>query len=439
MIIIACLLHAMSLQPSDACKGKAMTAAPETIKFKRLPEKRRLNKRTIEALAAPPFLPGRDGKKPKPGQAWIYDDETPRLAICVWSTGVRTWYWIGGIKGKMMRYKLGKYPEMTPEQAKKAAGRISAKVAEDIDPRLERRRVREEVTLLGMFERFFDEHSKQHKRTWKHDEAMFDRYCGSIKSRTLSSIDTASIMALHSRIGRDHGKYSANRLVALLSKLFNFAAKVGYTGGNPCKGVQKFKEESRERFMTADELTRFFAALEDEVALFQDFFKVLLLTGARRSNVQSMEWAELQLDEATWRIPGEKFKNGKNQDVHLSAEVVQILKRRKAESKGGPWVFPGGKRNQASHLDSPKGAWKRVCTRAKLTNLRMHDLRRTLGSWQAATGASLPVIGKTLGHQNTATTAIYARLNIDPVRDAVDTAVAAMMAAANKKGDEHVQ
>jgi integrase len=98
------------------------------------------------------------------------------------------------------------------------------------------------------------------------------------------------------------------------------------------------------------------------------------------------------------------------------------------------YVFPGGKKNQAGHLVSPKTAWERLCKRAGFDNLRMHDLRRTLGSYQAAGGASLTVIGKSLGHRSTASTAVYARLNLDPVRDSVNTAVAAMLAAASKEG-----
>jgi len=414
-----------------------MKAAPETIKFKKRPEKRRLNKRTIEALKPPPAPEGA-----KPTQAWIYDQDTPRLAICVWSTGVRTWYWVGGINGRMMRYKIGKYTDVTPENARKHAIRISAQAAQGIDPRIEKRRVRDEMTLLGLFDQYLHEHAKLHKRTWRQDEVMFNCYCGSLKSRTLSSITTAAIKTLHSKVGEDHGKYTSNRILALLSTLFNFAINVNHVrlpDGNPCRGVKRFKEESRERILaTGDEFKRFFDALEDEDQLFQDFFKLLLLTGARRNNVLSMEWTELNLDAAKWTIPGEKFKNGKTQTIQLHADVIQILRRRLAESKDEPWVFPSVRRNQSGHLDSPEKAWQRVCKKAKLTDLRMHDLRRTHGSWMAMTGASLPIIGKTLGHQNQATTGIYARIaNIDPVKAAVDTAVAAMMAAAanGKKGE----
>jgi integrase len=145
-----------------------------------------------------------------------------------------------------------------------------------------------------------------------------------------------------------------------------------------------------------------------------------------------MQWAELDLDAGVWHIAGENFKNGKPQTVHLPAETVAILRRRK-DTTNGEYVFPG---RSSGHVSFIYKAWKRICKRANLQGVRPHDLRRTLGSWQAATGASLPIIGKTLGHLNQSTTTIYARLNIDPVRQAVDAAVAAMMQAAKSDDAE---
>lgn len=140
-----------------------------------------------------------------------------------------------------------------------------------------------------------------------------------------------------------------------------------------------------------------------------------------------MTWEELALDRATWTIPGAKFKNGRAMTVHLPGPALDILRRRTAESNGSPWVFPG--RRHGKHLTDPTKPWKAILAKAGLTDLRLHDLRRTMGSWQAATGASLPVIGKSLGHLNQGTTAIYARLDLAPIVEAVDKAAAAMLAA----------
>ena len=187
----------------------------------------------------------------------------------------------------------------------------------------------------------------------------------------------------------------------------------------------------------------------------RDYFLIALLTGARRANVLGMRWADVHLQRGIWSIP--ETKSGDGLAVPLVPEAIQILKRRRNDED--EWVFPG--RGKSGHLVEPKGAWRRLIRRAAviilekrdpkrlpkrqpysdeqwssivrwagLQDLRIHDLRRSLGSWQAATGASLSMIGKTLGHKNVSTTAIYARLNLDPVRGAMETATRAMFNAA---------
>ena len=162
----------------------------------------------------------------------------------------------------------------------------------------------------------------------------------------------------------------------------------------------------------------------------RDYFLLALLTGARRANVLAMRWAEVNLAEGLWRIP--RTKNGDPQNVTLSPEAVTILQiRKKTAEEDAEFVFPGT--GASGHLVEPKKGWARVLERADITDLRIHDLRRTLGSWQAKTGASLTIIGKSLNHKNMATTAIYARLDLDPVRQSVNTATTAMLEAAGLK------
>ena len=119
----------------------------------------------------------------------------------------------------------------------------------------------------------------------------------------------------------------------------------------------------------------------------------------------------------------------------MSPEAIEILQNRKL-SDNAIFVFPGS--GKSGHLEEPKKGWKRILERAGIDNLRIHDLRRTLGSWQAKTGASLPIIGKSLNHKNQNTTAIYARLDLDPVRNSVNTATNAMLVAAGLKSGKGV-
>jgi integrase len=149
-----------------------------------------------------------------------------------------------------------------------------------------------------------------------------------------------------------------------------------------------------------------------------------LLTGQRKSNMLAMRWDELNLSRAEWRIP--KTKNGEPLTVHLPPQAIDILQTRNAQSDS-EWVFPGS--GKAGHLADPKKAWKRILERAEIKDLRIHDLRRTLGSWQTALGASGFIVGKSLGHKSMQATAVYARLNLDPVRDSVNAAADAMFKA----------
>jgi integrase len=141
-----------------------------------------------------------------------------------------------------------------------------------------------------------------------------------------------------------------------------------------------------------------------------------------------MRWGELNLEQGTWKIPRTKTED--SQTVTLPLEAIEVLRARKRETSS-VFVFPGNGRT--GHLVEPKTGWKRILERAGIKDLRIHDLRRTLGSWQAITGSSLPIIGKSLNHKNASTTQIYARLNLDPVRESVQKATVAMIQAGNRK------
>ena len=139
-----------------------------------------------------------------------------------------------------------------------------------------------------------------------------------------------------------------------------------------------------------------------------------------------MRWDELNLETGVWRIP--ETKNGDSHTIPLVPQATAILKTRQAKSQS-IWVLPGTGR--FGYLNDPKKAWHRILERAQIENLRIHDLRRTLGSWQAAMGANSFIIGKTLGHKSPQSTAVYARLNLDPVRDSIEKATDSMFKSGN--------
>ena len=361
---------------------------------------------------------------PATGRTYLHDAKEAGLVLMVTAAGRRTFQLYKKHKGRPVRVTLGTWPEITVEQARKKARDAKADLDAGINPNDALRQERQEMTFAGLFNQYMERHAKPRKRTWQEDQNQFDRYLGSLANKKLSTITRKDVAALHGKIGKT-APTAANRLLALLSSVFGRAIEFGlWEGANPCIGIRRFPEQSRDRFLSADELRRFFEAMDQEPdSTTRDFFATALLTGARRANVLEMKWADLDLDAATWRIG--RTKNGSPQTVALVEPVVELLRERKRQATS-VFVFPG--KGATGHLVEPKRGWSRICKAAGIEGARIHDLRRTMGSWQAKTGASLPVIGKSLNHLNQTTTAIYARLDLDPVRSAMEKAAAAMLA-----------
>ena len=370
-------------------------------------------------------------KPPSEGRQYLYDAKTAGLAFCITATGATSFYWLKKVSGRTERIRLGGFPELSVDTVRNLATKHNAAIANGVNPADSKRKQRGELTMGELFDLYVEFHGPHKKASsLATDKATWKRYVTGWTGRKLSSIEHSDIQSLHARIGKANGKYAANRLLALLSKMFTVANVHGeWKRPNPCKGVKQFAEKSRDRFLQPEEIPRFLKAvdsLENQTAA--DAFRLMLWTGARKGNVLAMQWADIDLSSATWRIPDTKANEP--QRVHLTAEAVAILQRLKDAAKESPFVFPARTAGSVfGYLSDVTKPWKAVCDSAELPKLRMHDLRRSLGSWMAAGGASLPIIGKTLGHRNPSTTTIYARMNIDPVRAAVDSAVAAMMLA----------
>lgn len=374
---------------------------------------------------------------PPRGRTYFYDAKCRGLALCVTAAGTRTFYFYRKVNGRPLRLRLGGLHDIGVEQARKLADKHRANIAEGRDPQAARRQAREEPTLADLHRHWMEVHAKPRKRSWKEDQRKYDKWLLPWANRRLSSIHKGDVQALVSKVaqkkkpkkGRERGgKYEANRLLAFLRSMFNKADEIGFTGPNPALGVEKFQEQSRDRFLEPDELPRFFGSLAEEDATIRDFFWLCLLTGARKSNVMSMAWADVSFELALWRIP--ETKSGRVVVVPLVPQAIDVLRARRQTTNGSPWVFPADSRT--GHVVEVRKAWDRICQRAGLVDLHIHDLRRTMGSWQAGTGASLVVIGRMLGHTTPNATAVYARLQLGPVREAAERAVAAIEAAGKR-------
>lgn len=384
---------------------------------KRVAKRFHFTKKTIDALPLPRVAQ----------RAYFYDDQVRGLAIAVAPTGRRTFLLYRKVTGRPERISIGLYPDLSIEQARKRAEELNGAIASGKNPATEKRKIRAENTLGELLDAFVELYGKPNKRTWSDDVAAFNLHLSHWRNRKISSITRSDVLALHARIGREH-PYTANRTVELLCSMYNRAREdYGFEGANPASGIKSFKERQRTRFLEGHELPAFFEALAGEPnEVIKDFLLVALLTGARRRNVQALEWTEVDWRRAIWRIPPEKAKSDEPIDVTLSPIVMEILRNRQASSLSR-FVFPGS--GKSGHLEEPKKCWRRILKRAGLTDLRIHDLRRTLGSWQAALGASLPIIGKSLGHSSLEATQIYSRLELDPVRQSVERAGQAMLLA----------
>lgn len=372
---------------------------------------------------------------PESGKRDTYHDiKTSGLQLRITSTGVKTFSVYRRIKrGEPERITLGRYPDMTIEQARREALRITADISDGKNPAEVKRGHKAELTFSELFGDYMERHSKPKKKTWFEDQAQFRLYLEKpLGKKKLSTIDRKSIAHIHSSITKAGYAPTANRVKALLSSVFGWAISAGLWESNPAIGIKSNKENQRDRFLQSDELPRFFKALAEEPnSTIRDYILISLLTGARRSNVLALRWQDINFERAEWRIP--MTKNGTPQTVALSPEAIEILHNSK-QSDNALFVFPGS--GKSGHLEEPKKGWKRILERAGIENLRIHDLRRTLGSWQAKTGASLAIIGKSLNHKNQNTTAIYARLDLDPVRDSVNRATSAMMTAGGLKHEQ---
>jgi integrase len=430
----------------------------------------------IKATFTKKFL---DSLTTDPGKRLVVrDDKVAGLQLRVTGRGVKTFSIYRRMKaGGPERITLGRYPTMTIETARKRAASINNVIEGGANPAESKRALRAQRTFAELFAEYLERHAMPRKRTWQEDKAKYERHiANALGPKKLSAIGRTDVAAVHSAVTKEGHPITANRVLALVSSIYGWALSAGLWENNPAKGIRKNAERSRDRFLQPAEVPRFYSALAAEPnKTLRDYFLISLLTGARRANVLAMKWDELDLARGEWRIP--RTKNNNPQLVPLTPEAVTILRGREAaKDEKSAYVFPGTGKH--GHLVEPKLGWKRILDRdevaqialrfkaagkpltlipekslsetldraraeakrakidtsnARMVDLRIHDLRRTLGSWQARTGASLSIIGKSLNHKSVQTTAIYSRLDIDPVRESVERATSAILVAAGAK------
>ncbi len=375
----------------------------------------KLTKRAVDALA------------PKEKEYAVWDDALTGFGVRVLPSGVKTYLALYRAGGRQRRFALGKHGVLTVEEARKAAREILGRVARGEDPAEERERYRAAPTVAGLCARFFEEHAQE--RCKPSTQAEYRRSIDlfivpAMGSRKILDVTRADVSDLHYEM-RDK-PYQANRTLGVLSKMFNLAEIWGLRpdGSNPCRHVKKYPEKKREVFLSSHELDRLTQVLAEveaegtESPFVVAAFRLLILTGCRRGEIQTLKWDYI----GGRHIELPDTKTGARR-IPLTAPVRAVLDALPRDP-GNPYVIEG--KLPGAHITDLEHPWRRIRKRAGLDHVRIHDLRHTYASHLVSRGETIQMVGKLLGHTQIQTTMRYAHLADDPVIQAAERAAGAM-------------
>lgn len=359
---------------------------------------------------------------------YTYDTLVPSLAVRTTRNGVKTFVVVKKIHGRTQRITLGRYPTLRLDDARQAAQGIAGDLAQGRDPVSQRKALRIRKTRLDEIWPKYLVHLKSRNRTWARDEERWKTHIApALGKKPAQDVTRADCQALVDRIGIRH-KIAANRVASFLSALFGFAADD--VPVNPAKRLRRYPENSRSRILKSEELPMLLNAIEAEAQPWTDVFKMLLYTGARRGAVAKMRWQDVDLGSGIWTIPPESAKNKTATSMPLTTPAIKLLDRRLQMRAGELWVFQSAVGN-GPIVGLPK-AWARIIKRANLSNLRIHDIRRSVGTALARGGASPHIIATGLGHRSIASAKSYVRLAGEDARQALGDAVETLTVGATK-------
>lgn len=385
--------------------------------------------------------------KPDKGNKLYFDDKYTNLALRVTAANSRAWVLSYRMAGPEQRMTIGKFPALSPDLARKEAQRIQVEqINKGINPLEAKKNQREAHTLDQWAKIYIDDHASTTKRpsSVKADERhirLLKKYFG--KNRKFADITRRDVRRMHMSMSKTPRQ--ANKVLATLSHMFTCAIADDVEGVtlNPVKGIPRNQEEGRDRFLHGEELETFIAELSkltretrDSISQAPDkrkknlavshltqyrLIKFILLTGSRRGETEKARWFDIDFGRGVWTKPSHHTKQKKTETVPLNEAAIQLLKTWREEPKrceGSELVFPGSRPDV--HVDYPRETWKILLRRAKIKNLRIHDLRHTFASQLVMAGLNLPVVQKLMGHTTSITTEKYAHLADDPLREATE-------------------
>jgi integrase len=314
---------------------------------------------------------------------------------------------------------LGRSDALTLEQARRRARSYFGTAADGKDPRSSIDQMRATPTVRELAESYINGHAKLKKRTWKTDEAYLNQLLiPKFGAHLASSITRADIANIHTDIGKRH-PYTANRFISIIRKMYNVGCHLGMIPEeirNPGTEIVPFAEKKRRRYVTPAEMPSLVAAIDEDPNVFAAHaLWLLLLTGVRRSEILSAKWSDVDWDNRTLYIG--KTKNGDPVLAPLSRAAITRLNTI-PRSDDNPYIICGDTPGEPLvYLDA---MWRRIRKKTGFHDLRIHDLRRTVGSWLVRDGASLHLVGAVLNHKDQKTTAGYAYFQTEDRQRALD-------------------
>jgi integrase len=360
---------------------------------------------------------------PAKGNKVLYDDTLPGFGLRTTASGHKAFVLNYTINGRERRMTIGKYPTWSASAAREEAKRLRRQIDQGEDPlevRNERKRAPTVADLWSEYERVHL--PTLSNRSQADQRGMWSRYIlPELKLVQVRELTSRHVDLLHAKVG-ESGATRANRVLEVFRKSLNLAIRWGWIAKNPADGFRRNAEHPRERYLTPAEYARVFDALgrmKNQKAA--NAIRLLILTGARRGEVLSLEWGDLDLAEGIWNRPPHKSKDRKRKRIPLSAEASALLNAMR-ETSTSKFLFPTSNGTHMSDLNRP---WAWLRSETGLHDLRVHDLRHSFASVLISGGVALEAIGKLLGHSQHQTTLRYAHLMDDPLRRAANSFSAA--------------
>ena len=354
----------------------------------------------------------------------IWDAALPGFGIRVKPSNVKSYVvqYRNRKTGASRRKTIGQHgPLLTFHKAKERARIILADALKGNDPVADDRAIREAATMRHLAADYLEQHAvpKKRLRSVKNDRSMINRIIlPRLGSKKVAAVQSRDLHLLH--VSMKDTPYQANRVLALLSKMLSVAVKWGWRSDNPVKGIERFQEKRRERWLSDDELRRLLAVLANhQNQRAANAVRFQLLTGARLGEALKARWSDIDLERGVWTKPSHHTKQKRTEHIPLSGPALVLLAE--MQSKANPTeenLFAGNVTGRP--LQDIKKFWKAVITEAGISEYRLHDNRHTHASHLVSSGLSLEIVGRLLGHTNPTTTKRYAHIADSPLRAATE-------------------